>query len=138
MLGVWNNMPAAEHLLWGHPDYGKPVWGGSGPSRVASYSKERGIPIYNITGDTMPWIEWALSTGRGCAGTFYANHMVTFVGMSPDRQRFAIVDNNRPKEVQWFDRRTFYRHHSAGGRWVVILKTPAAPPKPVYTAWWRR
>ena len=55
-----------------------------------------------------------------------------------DRQRFAIVDNNSPNKVQWFTREEFYRHHSAGGRWVVVLDTPAPVPKPVYVNYWSR
>ena len=63
MCGVWNNVPAASTLLW-DTAYGPRVRGGSWPSRVSDYARARGIPLYNVTGETtLAWLEWAGRTG---------------------------------------------------------------------------
>lgn len=129
MVGLWNNNQSAASLLW-NTEFGPAVRGGSSPSRVASYATARKIPIYNITGNTEPWIEWALMTGRGCGGTWDYSHMVAFVGMTPDRQHFAICNNQTPRKIEWYDRATFYRRHRVDGTWVVILKNQAPTPSP--------
>lgn len=135
MVGVNMNLPAAEMLLW-NSEYGPRVRGGSGPSRVRSYCNARNIPAYNVTGNTMPWIEWALKTGRGCAIQWGGNHMVTAVGISTDGQRFAVCDNNSPHRVDWYSRSEFTHRHSP---WVVILRGPSpANRSPIYYPWWKQ
>ena len=135
MVGVHMNLPAAEMLLW-TSEYGPRVRGGSGPSRVRAYCNDRNIPAYNITGNTLPWIEWALKTGRGCAIQWGGNHMVTAVGISTDGRRFAVCDNNSPQRVDWYSREEFTRRHYP---WVVVLWGPApANQPPAYYPWWKR
>ncbi|KKN36161.1 hypothetical protein LCGC14_0776440 [marine sediment metagenome] len=133
MLGVHMNQLAAELLLWSSP-YGPAVRHGSGPSRVREYCNARGIPAFNVTGDTLPWVEWALLTGRGAAITWGRGHMVTAVGISPNRQLFAICDNNSPYRIQWVDRNTFVTKH--GNRWAVIVRGPRPPGVPAVYPWW--
>ena len=133
MLGVHQNCPAAELLLW-QSEYGRPVRGGSGPSRVRSYCNGRGIPAYNITGETMPWVEWSLRTGRGAAVMWGGNHMVTAVGISPDGSQVAVCDNNSPERIRWYSREQFERYHNG---WVVILRLPPPPGEPVFYPWWK-
>ncbi len=135
MVGVNMNIGAAEMLLW-NSQYGSRVRGGAGPSRVRAYCNARGIPAYNVTGNTMPWIEWALKTGRGCAVQWGKGHMVTAVGMSTDGQRFAVCDNNTPQRVDWYSRAEFTQKHYP---WVVILRGPIpANQPPVYYPWWEK
>jgi hypothetical protein len=137
MIGVWNNVPAAELLLW-DSIYGPKVRGGSWPERVTRYTNNRNIPVFNITGpNTMAWIEWSMLTGRGAAIGFKPAHFCTAVGMTPDRQTFYVVDNNRPREIAQYSRSEFIRRHLQSGRWVVILDTPAPPMQPVYCPWWK-
>ena len=58
MCGVDQNVPAAATLLW-DTEYGRRERGGSGPSRVARYCRERKIRVYNVTGrNTWDWMKW--------------------------------------------------------------------------------
>ena len=57
MCGVDQYVPAAATLLW-DTEYGPRERGGSYPSRVAAYSRQRGIRIDNITGSsTFDWMK---------------------------------------------------------------------------------
>lgn len=137
MLGVEHDVPAAEMLLW-DSEYGPKVRGGSGPTRVAEYCRERAIPIYNVTGSqTIRWIDWALATGRDVAITWGTNHMITAV--AGDRDAYYVVDNNTPTRVDRYSRQEFLRRHMAGGSgWCVIIKGPRPVPwiGPAVVDWW--
>jgi hypothetical protein len=139
IAGVHHNIPSAEFLLV-DSEYGRKVRGGSYPSRVEGYCRERKIDIWNIEGSqSMQWIEWALSTGRYVALTFGRAHMQTAVGMSADRQTFFVVDNNSPQRVDTYTRDRFLQlHRTHGGGWCVILKGPVPAPwqAPPFTNWW--
>lgn len=143
MVGVWLNEPAAEMLLW-NSEYGKAVRGGSGPDRVQQYCDDRGISAYNVTGDTVPWVMWALKTNRKAAILWGSNHFVTAVGISLDGEHIAICDNNSPRKIQWMTISQFRSRHMAWGRrgqsfgWTVILRKPSGPPREVkYLEWWK-
>ena len=70
MVGMHINRPEWTFLLWDTP-YGPAVHGGSWPGRVADYARQRGMHIFNVTGndyaDTRPWMLWAAQTNRFCA-----------------------------------------------------------------------
>ncbi len=138
MLGVWQNVPAAELLLW-DSEFGPAVRGGAVPGRVREYCRSRGIDVHVVVGDVVAWVEWACRTRRGAAvawvgrGGVRKNHMVTVVGMSDDRRRFAICDSNRPATIRWMDRPAFEK--SVGG-WAVILDAPPGPGTARVVAWW--
>jgi hypothetical protein len=84
----------------------------------------------------MPWVDWALKTGRGCAVQWGRNHVVTAVGRSPDGQRIAICDNNSPGRIQWYSRAEFARRHYP---WAVILRGPRpASTPPEWYPWWAK
>ena len=138
IAGVHHANLNAEMLLW-KSEFGPAQRGGSGPSRVESYAKARGLQVYNITDNTMPWIEWALSTGRYAAIGFDSNHFQTAVGMEPDRSIFYVVDNNSTHKVQIVTRQDFIRRHRASGEWCVIPKGPAPPAwvGPQFKEWWK-
>ena len=59
MVGMHINRPEWTFLLWDTP-YGPAVHGGSWPGRVADYARQRGMKIFNVTGnsfaDTRPWM----------------------------------------------------------------------------------
>jgi hypothetical protein len=130
MVGLHQNVPAAECLLRSDPEYGPPELGGSYPSRVAAYAARRGMAIYNVEGsDTLQWIDWALRNGRYAAITYGRAHMIIATGMTPDGSRYQIVDNNYPTEPRWVSRDVFVREHRGyAGGWTVILDTPAPLP----------
>lgn len=138
LAGVHHANLNAEMLLW-PSEFGPAVRGGSWPSRVEQYAASRGLAVHNITSNTMPWIEWALSTGRYAAIGFDFNHFQTAVGMEPDRQTFYVVDNNSPSRVQVVTRASFIARHRASGEWCVIVKGPAPPAwvGPKYAEWWK-
>ena len=144
MNGVHVNNARCENLLWDVDLNGngridpeeKRVRGGSGPSRVRNYCNQRGIQAYNVTGDTQPWIEWAMRTGRTCAITFNVCHMIYACDMLEDGQRFRTCDNNSPRRIDEYSRREFIRRHRMDGAWVVVLKDPPPPPTPAYVPWW--
>ena len=57
--GFWMNDPPTYTLLW-NTKYGPRELGGSYPSRVAKYARERGMKIWNVTGPvTWDWLRWA-------------------------------------------------------------------------------
>jgi hypothetical protein len=139
MCGVWQNTLEASTLLWDSP-YGSRVRGGSGPSRVANYSKERGIPIYNITGEgTLDWMKWAIRNGRMVAIGAGVAHFQTLVWISndpSDKKPFKVCNNNSPTRIDEYDFNSFMRLHLSSGRWVVIIKSPSPPAMPKnYDEW---
>jgi len=141
MSGAWMNIEPAELLLW-RSEYGKAIRGGSGPSDVRKYLDARNIQAYSVVGNTMPWVEWALKTGRSAAVLYGAYHFVTAVGISEDGQRIAICDNNSPARIQWMTTERFRKYHLAWSRkstgWVVILKYTPPPERRVkYLEWWK-
>ncbi len=137
LLGVWQNVPAAETLLW-DSEYGPAVRGGAVPSRVREYCRRRGIEAHVVTRDVMPWIEWAVRTRRGAAVAWVGrngvkkNHMVVVAGISDDG-RFGVWDGNRPAAIRWVERAVFQR--SVGG-WCVILDAPPGPGVAKVVRWW--
>jgi len=142
ILGADQNVRPAELLLWDSV-YGRAVRGGAGASRVREYCAERGIEAWIIEGDTWPWIEWALKTGRGCAVTYGTGHVLTAVGISGDW--IALCDNNSPRRIDWVRRDLFLREHEPYCRqcrrrhegFCLILKAPPAPGRePTYLRWW--
>jgi hypothetical protein len=146
MLGMYYaNYPMAT-LLWDSP-YGRAERGGSGPNRVAEYCRERGVPIYNVTGrsfaSTKPWILWSYKTGRFCGLGFFSAHYQTGYGYDFKSNEYLVMNNwgkNNASGGWYTDKYTesqFARLHEASGCWVVILKGPPPAPNPVLVAWWK-
>lgn len=136
MCGVDQNVPAAATLLW-DTDYGSRERGGSGPSRVAQYCRERGIRAYNITGSsTWDWMRWAAETGRGAAIGAGSAHFQTLMGYDPGSGTWYVCNNNSPSRIDRYDESSFRRLHLASGQWVVILDYPPHPTRPRYVQWW--
>lgn len=141
MCGVWQNCPQASTLLF-DSDYGPKVRGGSYPSRVEAYSNRRGIPIYNVTGnETYEWMKWGAKTGRMSAIGFFSAHFQTLLWYNPDpadAKPWKVRNNwqGTLDKVNEYSESEFKRLHRASGEWVVILKTPSPPAKPIYVKWW--
>jgi hypothetical protein len=131
--GLYN--PAT--LVW-DSEFGKPQLGGSSPSRVTAYCRERGIPIWNVTGRSMPemeeWAEWSLRTGRGAAIGYFGNHFQFLIGRDYEKNTWH-VQNNWPGTFETAYEHTpeqFRRNHKASGYWMVIIKGPPPGPDPHY------
>jgi len=150
MSGNDQNNLASERLLEDYDVDGdgkidrneKMVRGGSGPSRVAGYCRDRNIRIYNITGDeTFDWMLWALRNGRGCAIGAGGNHFQTLFGKSGDLNKFEgtwfVCNNNSTSRIDEYTWEQFKRLHYASGPWIVILDYPPHPKRPVYQEWWK-
>jgi hypothetical protein len=137
MTGTDQNIGAFAYLLW-DSEYGKKVRGGSSPSRVANYARERNVRIYNVTGKTTwDWMKWACLNGRGAAIGAGGNHFQTLVGYDPPSQKWYVVNNNGDQRIQEYDDAAFRRLHLASGQWCVILDYPPAPAPARIVEWWR-
>lgn len=136
MAGVDQNVPAAWTLLW-DSEYGPKERGGSGPERVASYARKRGLRVHNITGRPVyEWLEWATGNGRGAAVTCGASHMQYLMGRDKAAGKWYVCNNNSPERIDTYDDATFHRLCDSSGPWCVILDYPAHPERPVYRKWW--
>ena len=137
MCGVDQNVPAAATLLW-DTQYGPRERGGSGPSRVARYCRQRKIRVYNITGkSTWDWMKWACRTGRGAAIGAGSYHFQTLMGYDPRTGTWYVCNNNSPGQIDEYSESGFRRLHLASGQWVVILDYPPHPARPRYVVWWK-
>jgi len=136
MCGTDQNVPAAATLLW-DTDHGRAERGGSGPSRVAEYCRQRGIKAFNITGEaTFAWMKWAIEEGKGAAIGAGTNHFQTLVGYDPKKNVWLVCNNNSTRRIDEYTDSQFRRLHLSSGRWVVILDYPPHPPLPQYVKWW--
>jgi len=128
----------AQTLPW-RSEFGPPIHGGSGPSRVRRYAVQRDIPIWNVTGSaTYDWCLWAVRNHRVAGLGFGSNHFQLLVGA--DRRGWTVLDNNPPgpKTTQYYNDRQFRKMHAASGHWVVIIARPPPPQSPNYSnQWWK-
>lgn len=136
LCGVDQNVPAAATLLW-DTEYGPRERGGSGPSRVARYCRERDIRVFNITGSsTFEWMKWAVRNGRGAAIGAGSAHFQTLVGYDGAAGKWYVCNNNSPTRIDEYDEAGFRRLHLASGQWIVVLDYPPHPVRPQYVRWW--
>lgn len=138
MIGVDQNVPAFATLLW-DTEYGRKERGGSGPSRVANYARERGVPIYNVTGKTTwDWMKWCCRNGRGAAIGAGGSHFQTLVGYDPDNGKWYVCNNNSTSRIDEYDEAGFRRLHLASGEWMFCLGDyPPHPARAEYREWWK-
>lgn len=135
MWGLHLNVPEAYTLLF-DSDYGKAELGGGWPDRTAKYAAARGMKIFNVTGsEVWDYIDWACTTGRGCAIGASSNHFQTAVGCIP-RKMYWVCNNNSPQKIDEYDWPAFQRLVKASGEWCVVPDYPTAPRKPRYRQWW--
>ena len=143
MTGTDQNVPEFAWLLW-DSEYGNKVRGGSNPSRVANYAKQRGVKIFNVTGQpTFDYMKKACKSGRGAAIGAASAHFQTLVGYD-DRgtteatdDLWYVVNNNGDQKIQEYDNAAFTRLHLASGRWCVVLDYPPAPAPGKVREWWK-
>ncbi len=136
ICGVDQAVPEASTLLW-DTIYGKAQRGGSYPSRVAQYARQRGLRIYNVTGtSTWDWMRWACETGRGAAIGAGRAHFQTLMGYDPKSETWFVCDNNSPTKIDEYSDARFRRLHLASGQWCVVLDYPPHPARATYRKWW--
>jgi hypothetical protein len=119
--------------------------GGGWPDKVdktlKAFCKKKGVPVplyVQHTGGDMRFLELAVKTRRMACVTYagmdnYYNgdiaHMVDLAHL--DKDRAAIIDNNRPGKWVWMTRDEFeYRWHmnTTGHGWAFVLLAPPPPP----------
>lgn len=136
MAAVHHACKPAEMLLW-NSQYGRAVRGGSSPSRVAQYCRERNIPVINTTQNTLAVVDAALRSGRMAAikvGSGRSAHMITVLGITGDG-KYAVCDNNSPSRINYYTRAELARRHTS---WAVVLLGPIPAPwrAPPLVRWW--
>jgi len=141
MVGMHINRPEWTFLLW-NTEYGPAERGGSWPGRVADYARQRGMRIFNVTGnsyaDTRPWMLWAAQTNRFCAIGAGAAHFQTLYGYVPgDARPWKVCNNNSTHRIDEYTEDEFRRLHLASGPWVVVPDEPTPAPPPRLVAWWQ-
>jgi hypothetical protein len=137
MCGVDQHVPAAATLLW-KTEYGPAERGGSGPDRVATYARTRGMKVHNVTGRAVyDYLKWATANGRGAAVTCQPYHMQTLAGHDPKSNQWFVCNNNSPQKIDTYDDGTFHRLCDASGPWCVVLDYPPHPARPAYRKWWQ-
>jgi hypothetical protein len=132
--GQWQNEPA----LIGLPEWmrSKGIEGGGWPEKQADMVKriaeDRKMPVprfMQYTGNSAEVIEAALKSGRLPCITWGGNHMLCCVYL--DDKRGAILDNNDPHRLHWYERSRFMSGFTqGGGGWVFVLLNPGPPPTP--------
>ncbi len=81
---------------------------------------------YTSEQDDVSFLEWAISTRRGCAVTVKNGaHMVILVHL--DGEWAGILDNNFPETIKWVPRETFISEWKSSNSWAV---TPVYSPPP--------
>ena len=134
--GLYHNCPQDTTLLW-DTRYGKAVRGGSWPSRVEDYCEKRGIPAWNITGETtFDWLRWCGRNGRMAAIGAGTAHFQAFVWHDPEKDLWYVNNNNSPEIIDVYTWKQFQRLHLASGAWIVVLNLPPPPAPPKYVEWW--
>lgn len=128
--GVRRDCLPAETLLW-DTIYGPAILGGSDPTRVAAYCRDRNIPIFNVTGDaTLKWDEYAADTGRGAAIWFGEMHFQTLMGRDKAAGKWFVCNNNWPQRIDEYSDADYRRIRRQSGLWIVVIDGPAVPPAP--------
>jgi hypothetical protein len=139
MAGAHCNDLNAACLLW-DTEFGPAVRGGSWPSRVESYCRQRGIRCWSVTGatvdDTWPWLEWAARTGRFAAIGAGEAHFQTLYGYDPGSREWLVCNNNSTDRIDRYSEGALRDLHQRSGPWVVILERPSSPA-PELRRWWK-
>ncbi len=143
MVGCWCGIPEFATLLW-DTQYGPKVRGGSDPRRVANYARQRGVAIYNVTGEgTFEWMRHAGRTGRFAAIGAAPVHFQTLYSYDDNNTPgvyeddiWEVCNNNSPKKIDRYTDAQFRKLHLSSGRWCVVPDVPGQPPVPQYIRWW--
>ncbi len=107
--------------------WGKTYSGGEYPGRFARRLDYGGIRYAFVTNGSVEFLEWAISTRRGCNITVKGGaHMVTLVHL--DETHAAVLDNNSPGSFIWMPRNTLISEWKSSMGWAITpCYSPAAP-----------
>lgn len=136
IVGQHMDVEVAKKLPF-NSEFGPGIRGGSGPGRVESYARARGMRIYNVTGSqTFEWMKLAAKTGRFAAIGAGGRHFQTLWGYDPATETWLVCNNQSPRRIDRYTDAQFRRLHLASGQWIVILDYPATAPIPQLVKWW--
>jgi hypothetical protein len=115
--------------------YSKAAWikknygGGEFPWTTASKLDDAGIYYAYTTEGDESFLEWAISTGRGCnIDVKGGRHMVTLVHLT--KEWAGILDNNNVRRIRWIPRGRLLAEWRAGKGWGLTTVYPPAAPMP--------
>lgn len=96
-------------------------------SNLARKFDSENVRYAYVTNGDVGFLEWAISTRRGCGVTVKGGrHMTLLVHL--DEEKAGLLDNNRIDEIIWVDRDRFIAEWRASNGWAVsVLYTPAPP-----------
>jgi len=84
---------------------------------------------YTSQENDVSFLEWAVSTRRGCGVTIKGGvHMVILVHL--DGERAGILNNNSPDEIKWVPRESFISEWKNSNSWAVTPVYSPPPPLP--------
>ncbi|KKL75688.1 hypothetical protein LCGC14_2052380 [marine sediment metagenome] len=119
-------------LRWNGRDEIANAWGmshgnGEGPWSLARQLDYSGVRYAYVTNGSVQFLEWAISTRRGCNITVKGGrHMVTLVHL--DETHAAILDNNKTGSFIWMPRNTLISEWKSSKGWAIApVYSPAAP-----------
>ena len=100
---------------------------GEGPYSLARQLDYGGVRYAYVTNGSVQFLEWAISTRRGCNITVKGGrHMVTLVHL--DETHAAVLDNNKPGSFIWMPRNTLISEWKSSMGWAIApVYVPAAP-----------
>ena len=119
-------------LRWNGLDKMASTWrrthgNGEGPWSLSKQLDYGGIRYAYVTNGSVEFLEWAISTRRGCNITVKGGrHMVTLVHL--DETHAAVLDNNSPGSFIWMPRNTLISEWKSSMGWAITpCYSPAAP-----------
>ena len=119
-------------LRWNGRDKVANIWGrthgnGESPWSLAKQLDYSGVRYAYVTNGDVTFLEWAISTRRGCNITVKGGrHMVTLVHL--DETHAAILDNNKTGSFIWMPRNTLISEWKSSMGWAITpCYSPAAP-----------
>lgn len=105
--------------------------GQSASSLHAKLEAHRVRFAYTTAGDVR-FLEWAIRTRRGAGITFFSNHFICLVDLTPGEA--VLLDNNRVGRFITLPREEFVRRWRGYGGWATTPVYSPAPPLPVRAA----
>jgi hypothetical protein len=120
----WQGQPkAAEWYRRNHAS-------GETPESLAQHLDAAGIAYVN--GDDLAFLEWAISTCRGCGVAVLGGaHFVALVHL--DANYAGLLDPNDPRRIIFVDRSVFLSEWKHSGSWATAIIYPPSPPLPLWT-----
>ncbi len=103
---------------------------GSWPERLVEEFEKEDIRYAYTTDGNVDFLEWAVSTRRGCGITVMGGiHMVALVHL--DDEVAGILDNNYTENIKWVSRESMIAEWQSSRGWAVTpVYTPSPPLKP--------